>query len=473
MASPNIAFDTIPGSPRKPLAYAEFNTRMSRRGLPGNPQRLVILAAMLAAGSAVANMPLPVFSDTEAGAGAGYGSVAHLMVRAALIANPYAQIVLVPVPDAPASAAAVGSVALAGTPSATGLVSLLIHGVRVDALASPADTPTTLAAALAATIGNLPDLALTATAAAGTLTLTAKNKGSVGNGIPLRAVVTAPGITATVTAMASGTGDPDITAALTGIFTAGYQIYASAFADAGNLARLRDHLDSVSNAVEIRGAHGWCGSVGSMATAISTSAALNAGRVGCAALRNSPSAPWQIAAAMAAVDAFEEDPARPLNTLPLMGILPPGVGDRFSRTEQETLLYNGVTPLETGPGDKVQIVRAISTYTVSALGAPDEALLDITTIKTLDYFRMTVVNDQKIRFAREKITDRTLAAIPERVYVIALQLQELEMLRNVETWKAGFFAELDGQSATRVNLRVPAPVVPGLHILASRFDLIL
>ncbi len=38
-------------------------------------------------------------------------------------------------------------------------------------------------------------------------------------------------------------------------------------------------------------------------------------------------------------------------------------------------------------GDTVQIVRAITTYTKNAAGTDDVSLLDLTTIRTLDYVR--------------------------------------------------------------------------------------
>ncbi|ECF6948293.1 phage tail protein, partial [Salmonella enterica subsp. diarizonae] len=46
-----IEIETIPGSTRKPGVYAEFNTRMAMRSLPGNPQRMLIVAP-LSGGSA-------------------------------------------------------------------------------------------------------------------------------------------------------------------------------------------------------------------------------------------------------------------------------------------------------------------------------------------------------------------------------------------------------------------------------------
>ncbi|EPB9480733.1 phage tail protein, partial [Escherichia coli] len=88
-----------------------------------------------------------------------------------------------------------------------------------------------------------------------------------------------------------------------------------------------------------------------------------------------------------AVMASEEDPARPLNSLALSGLDVVAMSQRESRNEQESALHNGLTPVEVGPGNTVQIVRAVSTYTVNAQGVADVSLLDITSIRTLDYTR--------------------------------------------------------------------------------------
>ncbi len=64
--------------------------------------------------------------------------------------------------------------------------------------------------------------------------------------------------------------------------------------------------------------------------------------------------------------ASEEDPARPLNTLQLKALDVTALASRPGRNEQENALHNGLTPFVVGAGDKVQIVRAISTYTKNA-----------------------------------------------------------------------------------------------------------
>ncbi|WP_252500985.1 hypothetical protein [Escherichia coli] len=62
MSSPNISFDTI-GTNRKPGQYFEFNTRLAVRTLPGNTQKVLMIAPMLASGSSAPLVIQNVFSD--------------------------------------------------------------------------------------------------------------------------------------------------------------------------------------------------------------------------------------------------------------------------------------------------------------------------------------------------------------------------------------------------------------------------
>ncbi len=84
MASANISFEKIPASTRKPGVYAEWNTKLAVRNLPTNRQRVCIIAqhnnAELGALTELEN----VFSAADVAAKYGAGSMAHLMVLAAI-----------------------------------------------------------------------------------------------------------------------------------------------------------------------------------------------------------------------------------------------------------------------------------------------------------------------------------------------------------------------------------------------------
>lgn len=146
---------------------------------------------------------------------------------------------------------------------------------------------------------------------------------------------------------------------------------------------------------------------------------------------------------------------------------------RPGRTEQENALYNGLTPFEIGPGDTVQIVRAISTYTKNAEGVDDVSLLDITTIRTLDYVRKACRERISLRFPRDKLSSRTPPKVQSELLDVLIKLEELEIIEEVEANKSSLIVERDSQNSNQLNGRIPADVVNGLHVFAGRIDLLL
>lgn len=473
MASPNIAFDSIPASIRKPGKYFEFNTKLAVRTLPGNLQKTLIVGQKMAAGSQAALAAVDVFSDARAATYFGNGSIAHLMVRAAIKANPYLALTVIALDDAAAGVVATGTLTITGPASGPGGIRLNIGNQTVDIAVATADSVTVMAAALAAQIAKQPDLPVTATAALGVVTLTAKNKGSLGNGIALSASVTATGVAAAVVAMSAGATDPDIAPALAAVFAAGHNIIISPYTDQTSLTALRTHLNNVSDPLEQRGVTGVCAWVGTLATSTTLSALINGGRISMALLPGTVSLAYEMSAGYGAVVASEEDPARPLNLLPIIGIAAPPVASRLSRVEQENALYNGVTPLEVGPGERVQIVRAITTYTKDAQGIDDISLLDLTTIRTLDYVRKAVRERISLRFPREKLSERTAAKVRSEILDVLYKLEELEIVEMVDANKDGVIVERDLQDPNRLDAKIPVDVVNGLHVFAGRIDLLL
>jgi phage tail sheath gpL-like len=392
MASSNISFDSIPSSIRKPGKYFEFNTKLAVRTLPANDQSVLIVAQRLSTGSVAALVPTEVFSDTQAAKYFGYGSIAHLMVRAAIKAYAYLDLTVVAL-DASTSSPIkrVVTMTLTGPATSTGVLTIYVGNKRIQMGVTTGDTAVEIAAALVAELAKYPDLPFASaqgeSADTHKIIITAKNAGTVANQVDFETEITADGVAATFASTTAGAVDPDIADALAVVFGKKYDVIICPTIDSTSLGSLNEHLDSVSGPLEQRPGVGVYGYDGAMAACTTLAATINSGRMLCAYLRGTRSPAYEIASAMAAMMAFEEDPARPLNTLELTGIAAPPIDQRLSRMEQESLLANGVTPLEVGPGEDVQIVRAITTYVLDAQGVEDTSLLDVTTIRTLDYVR--------------------------------------------------------------------------------------
>ncbi|WP_140918179.1 phage tail sheath C-terminal domain-containing protein [Limnobaculum xujianqingii] len=468
-----IDFDTIKNSIRKPGVYTEFNTRTAVNTLPGNPQRMLVIAPMLVSGSVPSLKPVPVFSDVEAENYFGAGSLAHIMTRAAIKANAYLQLDVIGLPNDGAGQAATGTLKITGTATKSGTLSVWVSGERVDISIDNATTAATVSGALVTALTQKTDLLVSAALATDTITLTCKTKGAWGNDIQLRAVTTATGLTLTVAAMTGGELDPDIQPALDAVFAAGHHVLACPFSTETALNALSDHLTSTGSAMEQRGAVGCAGWTGTSGTGITLASSVDDGRISMPWYRGSEKLPAILASAYAAVLAAEEDPAQPFDNVEIVGMDVVALEDRISRNEQEMVLYNGLTPIQVGPGNAVQIVRAISTYTVNPAGIADPALLDITTIRTLDYVRTSCNTRLGLRFPNSKKTNRTRARVWSELYDVLLKLEDAEIIENVEANKGYLIVQENGQDVSRYDCVIPSDVVNGLHVIASRIDLYL
>ena len=475
MTSANVSFDKIQTSTRKPGVYVEWNTKLAVRNLPTNKQRVLLIAQHSNPKAGKLTALANVYSAADVAAAYGAGSQAHLMALAAIKAYAYADLSLITVADNEAGVAATGSITITGTADTQGVLRVNIGNADTLTVGVAANaTAATVAAAIKAAIDAETSLPVTAIASEGLVTLTAKNKGTHGNHIRIRASNTAEGITVAVKAMSGGDADADIGPALNAVIAEGHNLIAVGCTDEANLLKLRTHLETVGAPEEKRWALGIYGQTGALAQTTTQAGRLNSGYLYSAWYRKTPSLPCELAAAVAAVVASEEDPARPLNTLKLNGIGVCDSADKTMRTEQENALYNGVTPIETSPdGTSAQIVRAISTYTKTANGTADESLLDMTTVRTLIYVSGACADRIALRFPRDKMTERTIARVRSELIDVLMKCEELEIVEDVENNLANLIVERDAQNTGMLNCRVPSDVVNGLHQVGMVIDLYL
>lgn len=473
MASANISFDAIPSSIRKPGKYFEFNTKLAVRNLPGNPQKVLLVGQRLSTGTVAANEIVDVFSDDQAASYFGAGSVAHLMVRAAIVSNPYVSLSVVAVDDAEGGVAATGKIALTGDAVVSGAVAVVIAGKRLDIAINPSDSLDIIANRIASAINTYRESPLTALASQSNITLTAKHKGETGNYIYVGAVNGNSGVTLTVTALANGQNNPSIAPALAQAFAGGHNIVVCPFDTQAALRELREHIEAVGSPMEQRDAIGVAATSATLSAATTVATAINSGLITLAWYPGAQRSAAELAAAYASVVASEEDPARPLNGLEIKSADVVPVHLKTSRVEQENAMRNGLTPLEVGPGDRVQVVRALSTYTKNAENIEDVSLLDITTMRTLHFVRKACRERIALRFPREKLSIRTPAKVRSELLDVLLKLEQLEILEEVEANKSGLLVERDLQDVNRLNAVIPSDVVNGLHVFAGRIDLLL
>jgi phage tail sheath gpL-like len=195
-------------------------------------------------------------------------------------------------------------------------------------------------------------------------------------------------------------------------------------------------------------------------------------------LRKCKTSPFEVAANVAADHAAIGHPAIPLNNRELPYLDAPDIADRLEWSEINSLLWNGVTPLNADQSNAVRIVRSITSYTRNDAGSPDPLFLDTTKIAILDYTRQAVKERQLKEFGSGKVL-RDNHADGEPAFVVtpqdirsvnidvALRLEKTGCLQNVKKLKDSFVSSRDANVAGRVNSSIPVETVEGLHVLAN------
>src|SRR5262249_48726148 len=114
---------------------------------------------------------------------------------------------------------------------------------------------------------------------------------------------------------------------------------------------------------------------------------------------------WAAAFAGACAPPIKADPARPLQTIPILGVLGPPEEKLFAWDNNQALLSNGIALPQVGQDGSVAVMRCVTTYQVNRYWTPDQSYLDYETLATLAEItrRLKAATTQK--FPRSKLAD--------------------------------------------------------------------
>lgn len=455
-----MALGTIPNDVRVPLVYIEIDNSQALSGNIAQDQNVLLFGQMITtgadAGTATPNtvVEIPV-SESTIDSLFGPGSLMALAAKRYRKANSYTRTFAIASADLAAGAAATGSFIFGGPATQAGTVYLLIAGQSVQVGVIAADTAASIATKAVAAINGNKNLPVTA-AVDGTDTarvnVTAKWKGLTGNDIDLRYNYYAgeqlpPGVTITYTGMANGSGAPDMAALIAAMPDEWYNHIMTPFNDTASLNTLRDELLTRWGPLKMSEAIAYTAFRGTYGETITFGEARNDFLLSCMGTSKSPSPSWEFAASYCGVASYQLaiDPARPLQTLALPGILAPAKADRFAFDERNNLLKSGIATYQVQPGDVVAIEREVSMYQKNAFGDPDPSYLDITTPATLGKMRYDIKVMVTNRFPRHKLADdNVLAQIDPAQPVVTPKLMEQAILEVALDWvTAGLMENFD------------------------------
>ena len=481
-----ISFNEIGTNNRLPGFFMEMDNSMAVQGLTLDLSKVLMLGNMLPTGNAEPGKIIRITSVDSGTYEFGLGSMLDQMVRRFKRIHPYGDLWVLPLVDAAAGVAASGSFLFDGQATSAGAVNLYIGGRRVRIAARRGATSASLALLAAEAINSEPELGVTALNTERQLTITPKHKGDVVNGLPLyvnyRADERLPaGITVTVTPISGGAANPDLDDALTVLGDTQYHYCITPYTDLTSLAAIEDVFRAAWGAEkQIEGCI-FSAASGNMATLSTLGNSLNCEFMSIAGIAGSPSPSWEIAAAYGARAAkhLDEDPARPLQTLILDGILAPPEHLRFSDTERNLLLWDGIATLMVHNSGAVQIEREITTYQLNSWGLPDISYLDINTPATCSVLRRTWRTRLSQRYPRHMLANdgspaalsgkavATPSMLKAETIALARQWEENAWVEDVDDFKENIRVMRDSNNPNRVNSVLPPNFVNQLRQLAS------
>jgi phage tail sheath gpL-like len=200
----------------------------------------------------------------------------------------------------------------------------------------------------------------------------------------------------------------------------------------------------------------------------------------------SPTAPWKLASMAGGQVALAAsiDPARPFQTLKLKGALAALVTDRFTMTERNNILSDGIATLRETVDGGLMIDRLVTTYKTNSLGAADTSYRDANTLFTLSFLRYDWNLHLSNRYPRHKLADDgtrfssgQAIVTPSVIKAEAInKFREWEfagLVEGFEQFKEGLIVERNASDVNRIDVLLPPDVVNQLIIAATQIQFIL
>lgn len=483
-----ISFNNIPANIRVPLFYAEVDNSMANTG--ANNLKTLLIGQKTANGLAQSGKPFLLTSGSKGEEQGGLGSQLSIMNNAYRANDGFGEVWAIALDDPSGGVAATGKFTVASAAESAGTIYIYIDDERVPVGVEAGNDVATIAQAIATGINAKPSLPVTASTSSGVVTVTAKNKGLWTNDITLgynlqgyAAGEQLPqGVGLSVTAMAGGNGTPDLAAAIKAMGDEEYDFIAMPYADAESLNKFKEAMnDDTGRWSWSRQIYGHVYSVkrGTVSELQSFGHDRNdqhATIFGIEKTMVSSNAKVLGAIVAQIASATGIDPARPLQTLELIGVSAAPAGERFVMTERQTLLTNGIATLYYG-GGYVRIERAITTYQKNAFDVADTSYLDSETLHTLAYILRDLKSVITSKYPRHKLASDgtrygpgqaivTPSTIKAELVSQYRKLENLGIVENTDLFKQYLIVERSATDPNRLDVLLPPDLVNGLRIFA-------
>ena len=490
-----ISFANIPADWRLPLYWVEVDP--SKAGIWTINQPALLVGIMTADGVATPDVAIPV--GTQAQADKQFGQGSHLAnMFAAFFQNNFANEVWgLPVAEPTAGTAATGTITVtldAGGHEA-GTIHLYIGGHHVPVNISAFDTVNDINVALSAAINENFDLPVSSVGGPADVTLTCNWLGTSGNDIDIRdsyygrmggeeLPVGVSVAYSTLGMLSGGVGVPIFDNAITSLGERIFEYVALPFTDSTSLLAWETEYGFTDT-----GRWGWMRQLyGHIFSAkrddypgmILFGETRNSGVtsiMGVELTSPSPVYEWSAAYAAKAQRALINDPARPLQTLELTGILTAPLHERFNRPELNAIAGSGIATQEADVNNVPMILRETTTYQLNLYGQGDDAYELVTTLATLARLLRNQKQAITSQYPRHKLADDgtrfgpgQAIATPGLIKASLVGQYRIDMynglVENIAAFKQNLIVERDSTNPNRVNVLYPPDLINQLRVFA-------
>jgi phage tail sheath gpL-like len=480
----------IPENFLLPLFWVTVDPSQAGGSIQNQPALLI--GQKIAAGLAALNVPIPIGSAAVAQQQFGAGSMLERMCYRFFKNNPGQQLWAIPITDPSGGAAAGGSLSVTANAGVAGTFSLYIGGQLISVGINASDTAANIATNIAAAVNAITHLPVTA-AVDGVSTFkvdfTCKWLGATGNDIQLSDSYLGlaggqalPGtMTVTYVAMNGGTGVPNWTASIAALAAFTFMHIAMPYTDSGSLSAWATELGfgSTGRWSYQRAQYGWIyqGYRNDFSDALTFGLAQNAPVISTMVWEpTTPSPMWECAAAYCAqgAQALLDDPARPLQTLELIGILPAQLAGRFPQADLNILAGSGLAVQAVDANGVPAIVRESTQYQLNAEGQSDTAFGLVTVLSNLAALLISMSAAITSKYPRHKLApDGTRFGPGQAIITPSIAKAELisearqaefnGLMSNVAAFIANLVVQIDPSNPNRLQVLWPPQLMGQLR----------
>ena len=488
-----VSFNKIPANLRVPLFYAEFDNSNANQGGANQGYLALLIGQRKSTGTKAALTNHLITSAEQAQEYFGIGSMLADQAEAFLNNTKSIPLYCISLDDNVAGVKASGSIAFVGAPTKNGTISFMIGGKNIQISALTTDTAITLATKLIAAV-NAETKALVTALVDGVdafkVNLTYAHKGEVGNQMDIRhsyffGEELPAGVTITIVAMNGGTANPDVDTAFAALGETQYILMSTPYVDASNLGKIETELDDRFG--PLRGNDGY--NITAKKESLSNLNVLGNSRnsqFNTILQAAGPSSPHQFAAAALAQIALSAsiDPARPFQTLKLVGIYAPIESELLTLEERDILLHNGISTFFVDSGANVLLEGIITTYKKNAFNAPDESYLYLNVPLTLSYLRFDLKVTITSKYPRHKLANDGTRFDPGQAVVTPnvikaevvnkfREWEEKALVENFDQFMNDIIVERNSTNKNRLDILLPPDLVNQLVIVGTKIQFLL